>query len=122
MSILCSIAHINSSIFFVAKLNAFSIPFFITFFAVPFKYEALSQDHLHLGSEDTNQYAPVYPVYCARPSKRRQLSEQSLASASEQSSSQQSLNEQLLSNEPTANEWNDWSSEEFGDLVIGDAY
>lgn len=81
-------------------------------FLVPFKYEALMQDYLNLGSatdDKNNQYAPVYPMFCARPSKRRQLSEQSLESASDKSS-----------NEQSSNEWNDWSSEEFVGLVIGD--
>lgn len=91
-------------------------------FLVPFKYEALLQDYLNLGSatdDKNNQYAPIYPVFGARPSKRRQLSEQSLESVGEQSSSEQSLNEQ---NEQSSNEWNDWSSDEFVDLVIGDTY
>lgn len=93
---------------------------FLFISAVPFKYESLLQDYLHLGCED--QYAPVYPMYCARPSKRRQLSEQSLESTSEQSSSEQSLNEKSGSNEQLSTDWNEWSSDEFGDLVIGDTY
>lgn len=78
------------------------------------------QDNLNLGSatdDKNNQYAPIYPVFGDRPSKRRQLSEQSLESSVGKSSSEQSLNEQ---NEQSSGEWNEWSSDEFGDLVIGD--
>lgn len=93
---------------------------------VPFKYESLLQDYLNLGSatdDKNNQYAPIYPVFCARPSKRRQISEQSLESASEKSSSEQSLNEQHSSNEHehSSIEWSS-SSDEFSELVIGDTY
>lgn len=76
------------------------------------------QDYLNLGntSDDKgNQYAPVYPMFAARKSKRRQNSVQSLESSSggEQSSSEQS------SSEMSANEL---SSNEFlsGELPIGD--
>lgn len=98
-----------------------SIFFDLFLFLVPFKYEALMQDYLSLGSatdDKNNQYAPVYPMFCARPSKRRQLSEQSLGSASEKSDSEPSLSHS--SSEQLSIEWNEWSSEEFSDLVIGD--
>lgn len=58
---------------------------------MPFKYEALSEDYLNLGSsidhyndDKSNQYAPVYPMFSVRPSKPRQNSEQSLDLSSEQ--------------------------------------
>lgn len=75
-------------------------------FSVPFKYEALMQDYLNLGNardDKNNQYAPVYPMFRARLSKRRQNSNQSLESAGEQSSSEQSSGEQS-SNEQSSNE------------------
>lgn len=94
--------------------------FFSSFSLVPFKYESLSQDYLDLGNatDDKNgHYAPVYPIFSARPSKRRQLSEQSLESAGGRSASEQSLNEP---NDQSSNEWSEWSSSEFDGLVIGD--
>lgn len=103
---------------FFRACNLFSFSFFSL---VPFKYEALLQDYLDLGSasDDKNShYAPVYPIFTARPSKRRQLSEQSLESASERSTSEQSLNDEQ--NDESSNEWNEWSSGEFDGLVIGD--
>lgn len=97
----------------------YTISLFSSFPLVPFKYESLVQDCLSLGNapEDKNgQYAPVYPIFSARPSKRRQLSEQSLESASERSASEQSLTEH---NDQSSNEWSEWSSNEFDDLIIG---
>lgn len=85
---------------------------------MPFKYEALVQDYLDLGNvaDDKNgQYAPVYPIFTARPSKRRQLSEQSLELSGERSASEQSLSEL---NDQSSNEWSEWSSNEFDDLSI----
>lgn len=73
---------------------------------MPFKYEALVQDYLNLGNsrdDKSNQYAPVYPMFGARPSKRRQNSNQSLESVGEQSSGEQSSGEQS-SNEQSSNE------------------
>lgn len=67
--------------------------------------------------DKNSHYAPVYPIFSARPSKRRQLSEQSLESAGEKSASEQSLNEH---NDHSSNEWSEWSSSEFDGLVIGD--
>ncbi|XP_031632114.1 arrestin domain-containing protein 2-like [Contarinia nasturtii] len=58
---------------------------------VPFKYEALLDDYLNLDNSNNDgkhQYAPFYPVFTVRPSKRRQNSEQSLESSSEQSNSE----------------------------------
>lgn len=92
---------------------------FFLFSLVPLKYEALGQDYLDLGkaADDKNgQYAPVYPIFTARPSKRRQLSEQSLESAGERSASEQSLSEL---NDQSSNEWSEWSSNEFDDSIIG---
>lgn len=73
---------------------------------MPFKYEALTQDYLNLGNskdDKNNQYAPVYPMFGARPTKRRQNSNQSLESAGDLSSSDQSSSEQS-SNEQSSNE------------------
>lgn len=69
-----------------AKLN--TIQFYHLIFVVPSKYEALLEDYLNLGdskNDKRNQYAPIYPMFSVRPSKRRQNSEQSLESSSEQS-------------------------------------
>lgn len=100
--------------------------YFLFYFSsslVPFKYEALVQDYLDLGNatdDKSGQYAPVYPIFTARPSKRRQLSEQSLESAGERSASEQSLSEL---NDQSSNEWSEWSSNEFDGLIInGDEY
>lgn len=59
------------------------------FITVPSKYEALLDDYLHLGdskNDKRNQYAPIYPMFSVRPSKRRQNSEQSLESSNSEQS------------------------------------
>lgn len=46
--------------------------------AEPFKYEALLDDYLNLGNktgDKNSQYAPVYPMFTARSSKRRSNAE-----------------------------------------------
>lgn len=53
------------------------------FSAVPFKYEAFLEDYLSLGESNNDkrrQYAPVYPMFGSRPSKRRQNSDHSIES------------------------------------------
>lgn len=64
------------------------------------------QDYLNLGNakdEKNYQYAPIYPMFGARPTKRRQNSNHSLESVGEQSSSEHSCGEQS-SNEQSSNE------------------
>lgn len=72
------------------------IAFIFVIFAEPFRYEAFLDDYLSLGeskNDKQNQYAPVYPMFGARPTKRRQNSDHSLESSSggEQSSSDWSI-------------------------------
>lgn len=65
------------------------------------------QDYLNLGNskDDKNyQYAPIYPMFAARPAKRRQNSNHSLESVGEHSSSGEHSCGEQSSNELSSNE------------------